>query len=328
MKNIKSSSLLGITLLLFLTSCGDTGIKINPEKEHYVVGISQFAVHDALDAATEGFKETLEEELNKEGRTVEFKEHNAQGEASNTSIIATSLVSSDVDLIMANATPSLQSACNATSYIPILGTSVTEYGVALGIENFDGVVGGNVSGTSDLAPLDEQAQMLLDLVPNANKIGLLYCSSEPNSEYQVKVVEELLQGKGKEVKRYKFTDSNDIYNIALNASMNSDAIYIPTDNTAASNGLLIDSACRNSNKKTPIICGEEGTARLCGVATLSISYYDLGVKTGQMAADVLLGKEDITKLEIAYADKVSKKYNSEIAKDLNITIPEGYEAII
>ena len=328
MKNIKSLGVIALSFLFTLTSCGQTGVKVNPDKEHYVVGISQFAVHNALDEATRGFKEALTAELGSAGRTVEFKEHNAQGEVANTSIIASTLVASDVDLILANATPSLQSACTATSYIPILGTSVTEYGTALNIKDFNGVVGGNVSGTSDLAPLDGQVEMLLDLVPTAEKIGLLYCSSEPNSEYQVKVVEELLKEKGKDVKRYKFTDSNDIYNVALNASLNSDAIYVPTDNTAASNALLIDSACRNETKKTPVICGEENSAKACGIAALSISYYDLGVKTGEMAADVLLGEKDISTLEIAYSSIVSKKYNSEIAEDLNISIPEDYVAII
>ena len=327
MKNNKSLLGFALTLLVALTSCGQSGIKVNPDKEHYVVGISQFAVHNALDEATRGFKEKLAEELESKGRTVEFKEHNAQGEIANTSIIASNLVSSDVDLIMANATPSLQSACTATSYIPILGTSVTEYGTALNIKDFNGVVGGNVSGTSDLAPLDGQVDMMLELVPSAQKIGLLYCSSEPNSEYQVKVVEELLKEKGKDVKRYKFTDSNDIYNIALNASLNSDLIYVPTDNVAASNALLIDSACRNETKKTPVICGEENSAKGCGIASLSISYYDLGIKTGEMAADVLLGEKDISTLEIGYAPNITKKYNSEIAKDLNINVPADYVAI-
>jgi putative ABC transport system substrate-binding protein len=164
MRKTNTIGLLLLTALMGLTSCGETTIKVNPDKEHYVVGISQFAVHDALDMATEGFKVTLTEELQKEGRTVEFKENNAQGEISNCTIIANSLVASDVDLIMANATPCLQSAYQATEIIPIIGTSVTEYGTALGISNFDGVVGSNVSGTSDLAPLDQQVQMLFQLV--------------------------------------------------------------------------------------------------------------------------------------------------------------------
>ena len=198
MKKIKTLSILGLTLLIGLTACNGSTIKVNPDKEHYVVGISQFAVHDALDAATEGFKVSLSAELEKAGRTVDFKENNAQGDPNNCVTIANSLVASDVDLIMANATPSLQSAYNATEIIPILGTSITEYGTALGIENFNGVVGNNASGTSDLAPLEEQAQMLLDLLPNAKKVGLLYCSSEPNSTDQVKVVEDYLKAKNVE----------------------------------------------------------------------------------------------------------------------------------
>ena len=327
MRKSKTLSILALTLLMGLTSCNGGTIKINPDKEHYVVGISQFAVHDALDAATDGFKDALTSELEKAGRTIEFKENNAQGDPNNCATIANSLVASDVDLIMANATPSLQSVYNATEVIPILGTSITEYGTALGIENFNGVVGNNASGTSDLAPLEDQAQMILDLLPNATKVGLIYCSSEPNSTYQVKVVEDYLKAKNIEVKRYSFVDSTDIYSIALNASLNCDAIYIPTDNTAASNASLIDSACRNDSKKTPIICGEENTAKVCGIAALSISYYDLGVKTGQMAADVLLGKKDITKLPIGYADNFTKKYNAELCAEYNIEVTSDYSAI-
>ena len=161
---------------LTFSACSDTDtIKINPDKEKYVVGICQLITHDALDAATKGFKDALTEALAKEGRTVEFKEQNAAGDSNTCTTIVNSFVADDVDLIMANATAALQAAANATVTIPVLGTSITEYGVALEIENFDGVVGGNISGTSDLAPLEIQAQMMIDTLAleSGAKIGLL-----------------------------------------------------------------------------------------------------------------------------------------------------------
>ena len=233
-------------------------------------------------------------------------------------------VSKKVDLIMANATPALQAAYNATAEIPILGTSVTEYGVALGIDNFSGTVGGNVSGTSDLAPLTEQADMILELLPETKTVGLLYCSAEPNSEYQVQVVEEYLTGKGITCTRYSFSDSNDVAAVTTKAAADSDVIYIPTDNTAASCTETIGSIVLNA--KTPVVAGEKGLCTGCGVATLSISYYDLGYKTGEMAAQVLTGEADIAEMPIQYAP-ATKMYNPTMCEALGITAPEGYEAM-
>jgi putative ABC transport system substrate-binding protein len=226
---------------------------------------------------------------------------------------------------MANATPALQAAASATLDIPVLGTSVTEYGVALGIKDFDGLVGANISGTSDLAPLDEQAQMILDLFPNAEKIGILYCSAEPNSKYQVEEITRLLISKGvaaENIKEYAFTESNDISAVTTTASAESDVIYVPTDNTVANNAPIIDSICRKD--KTPIIAGEAGICSGCGVATLSISYYDLGYATGKMAAKILKGEAKIERMPIEYAATSTKKYNAEICQALGIAAPEGY----
>ena len=150
------------------------------ETASYTVGICQLVQHEALDAATQGFMDTLTEKL---GDQVTFDLQNAQGDSNTCSTIINSFVSNKVDLILANATPALQAATAGTSDIPILGTSVTEYGVALGIDDFNGTVGGNISGTSDLAPLDGQADMLQELFPDAKTVGLLYCSAEANSQY-------------------------------------------------------------------------------------------------------------------------------------------------
>ncbi len=303
---------------LALTSCGGSEVKVNPDKEKYTVGIIQLAPHAALDAATQGFMDALTAKLTEAGRQVEFKFQNAQGDTNQCTTIVNSFVASDVDLIMANATAALYTAANATHTIPILGTSITEYGVALEIEDFDGTVGGNISGTSDLAPLTTQAQMMVDILglKSGDKVGLLFCSSEPNSQYQVDVVNEYLSNLGISCTEYKFTDSNDLQTITASAAANCDAIYVPTDNTAASNTGIINNVCEPL--KVPVFAGEESTCGGCGFATLAISYYNIGKKTGEMAADVLLGKESISTMAIQYDAAPVKKYNKALCGVLGI----------
>lgn len=321
------------TLCLLLASCNnesttetkkdnESTTETTTESKKYSVGILQLAPHVALDAATEGFKQALIDNL---GDNVSFEVQNAAGDPNTCASIASNFVSKNVDLIMANATPALQAVANTTMTIPILGTSVTEYGVALDIKNFNGTVGGNISGTSDLAPLDQQADMILSLFPEAKKVGLLYCSAEANSEYQVKVVEEYLKGKGITCTRFPFSDTNDVSAVTERAASESDVIYIPTDNTAATCANTIGSILRRTN--TPAVAGEEGICAGCGVATLSISYYNLGYKTGLMAVDILKGTKNISEMPIEYVDNFTKKYNAEIAAEIGVTIPDEYVAI-
>ncbi len=287
----------------------------------FTVGVCQLVQHEALDAATQGFIDTLTEKL---GDKVVFDVQNAAGDTAACSTIVNSFVSKNVDLILANATPALAAAYNATADIPILGTSITEYGVALGIDGFDGTVGGNVSGTSDLAPLTEQADMIIELFPEAKTVGLLYCSAEANSEYQVQVVENYLTEKGLTCTRFSFADSNDVASVTTKAAADSDVIYIPTDNTAASCTETIGNIVLNA--KTPVISGEAGICKGCGVATLSISYYDLGCTTGEMAAKILTGEADISTMPIEYAS-ATKQFNPTICDELGIAAPDGFEAI-
>ncbi len=324
--------LLAALMLVAFAACGGSGDTTTTTDANttngdtakvYTVGICQLVQHDALDAATEGFKKALIAELGE--ANVKFEYQNASNDPAACATIVNKFVSDKVDLIMANATPALQSAVAATKEIPILGTSVTEYGVALEIDNFTGVVGGNVSGTSDLAPLDQQAQMIIDLIPDAKTVGLLYCSAEPNSAYQVKVVKDYLEGKGLTVKDYPFSDSNDIAAVTTSATQNCDAIYIPTDNAAASSTGIIDGICRPA--KIPVIAGEAGICSGCGIATLSISYEKLGEVTGKMAAQILKGEADISTMKIQYDQDVVKMYNKTICDELGITIPEGYTAL-
>lgn len=288
----------------------------------YKVGICQLVQHPALDAATQGFIDALNEALPGQ---VEFENKNASGEANNCGTIVNGFVSEGVDLIMANATAALTAAASATADIPILGTSITAYGVALDLDDFDGTVGGNISGTSDLAPLDQQAAMIQELFPDAKAVGLLYCSAEPNSVYQCDVIEGYLKEEGYSVTRYAFTDTNDVTSVAQTAADNSDVIYIPTDNTAASNTEAIANVVLPA--KVPVVAGEEGICNGCGVATLSISYYDLGHATGEMAAKILAEGGDVSTMPVEYAPNVTKKYNAANCEALGITPPDGYEAI-
>jgi putative ABC transport system substrate-binding protein len=307
-----------VAVALALCLCG----LASAEGTTYRIGICQLVQHVALDAATLGFQDALKEKL---GESVTFDLQNASGDTNTCSTIMNGFVSANVDLIMANATPALQAAVASTGDIPILGTSVTDYATALDISDWTGATGINVSGTSDLAPLDQQAAMLHELFPDAKKVGLLYCSAEPNSKYQVDVIKGYLADLGCECTEYTFADSNDVASVAQNACDGSEVIYIPTDNTAAS----CTEAIRNvvEPAKVPVITGEEGLCKGCGIATLSISYYDLGYATGEMAYELLAGSADIASMQIRFAPNVTKEYNKELCDLLGITIPEGYTAI-
>lgn len=298
-----------------LTGCGS-------EEGTYKVGICQLVQHDALDAATQGFKDALTEKL---GDKVTFDEQNASGDSATCATIANQFVSSGVDLILANATAPLQAAAAATDTIPILGTSVTDYATALQIDNWTGTTGVNISGTSDLAPLSEQAAMLNELFPDAKTVGMVYCSAEPNSSYQVTIVTQELEKLGYTCTDYSFADSNDIASVVTSAVSNVDVIYIPTDNTAASATEVINNICLPAG--VPIIAGEEGICGGCGVATLSISYYDIGYQTGLMAYQILEEGADIKTMEVEFAPNVTKKYNADICEQLGITVPDDYVAI-
>ena len=283
----------------------------------YTIGICQLVQHAALDAATQGFEDALTAEF---GDNVKFDFQNAQGDSATCATIANGFVSSGVDLIMANATPALQAAQSATNEIPVLGTSVTEYGVALGLTDFSGTVGGNISGTSDLAPLDQQADMIVEWMPDAKKVGLLYCSAEANSQYQVDEVQKYLEAKGVTATQYAFSDSNDLSSVCQKAADENDALYVPTDNTVAANTGIVDGICRPAKK--PVFAGEEGICAGCGVATLSISYYDLGYTTGEMAVKILKGEakpEDMPIKHLSSKDLVVVK-NDEMAEALGIDL--------
>ena len=317
------------TMVMSLGACGadnnastQAGKGSSGDGKTYTVGICQLVQHEALDAATQGFKDALTDKL---GDRVKFDEQNAAGDASTCSTICTTFATNNYDLILGNATAALQAASAATDTIPILGTSVTDYATALDMSDWTGTTGKNISGTTDLAPLDEQANCIAELFPDAKNIGIIYCSSEPNSIYQSTTIKGYLEDKGYTVKEFTFSDSNDVSAVTQSACDASDVIYIPTDNTAASCTEAINNVA--SPAGTPIFAGEEGIAKGCGVATLSISYYDLGYTTGEMAYEILENGADVTTMEVKTAPKFTKEYIKDRADALNIKVPEDYEAI-
>jgi len=309
--------MLAVLMLASLTACGGAA-----DDGKYYVGICQLVQHAALDAATQGFQDALTEKL---GDQVVFDLQNASGEPANCTTIINGFVSNKVDLIMTNATAPLQAAAAATDSIPVLGTSVTDYASALEIDDWTGTVGRNISGTSDLAPLDQQAAMIAELFPDARNVGILYCSAEANSQYQVDVITGHMTALGLNVTPYSFTDTNDVASVAQVACDNSDVIYIPTDNTAAANTEAIANVVLPAG--VPVVAGEAGICGGCGVATLSINYYDLGYATGLMAARILTGEADVSTMPIEYAPLVTKQYNPSVCAELGINAPEGYEPL-
>ena len=319
--------LLSVLMVLTLAGCSSNGGSSeqpegnSEETKTLKIGVVQLVQHAALDAATQGFVD----EVKKAFPDADINVQNAAGDSATCSTIVQGFVNDGVDLIMANATPALQAAVSATEDIPILGTSVTEYGVALGIDGFNGLIGSNVSGTSDLAPLDQQAQMILDLFPETKTVGIIFCSNEANSKYQVEVVSDELTKKGIEVKTASFTDSNDISMVCEDLCSQVDLIYIPTDNQAASCAETIANVVLE--KKIPVIAGEEGICSLCGIATLTINYYDLGVTTGQMAVKILNGESRIEEMPIQYFENPVRKFNPEVCDLFGVSVPEDFEPI-
>lgn len=311
--------------LVLAMACVSVFAQAAPEaaaKTSYKIGICQVVQHPALDAASQGFMDAVKAAMGEDA--VSFDYQNASGDPSICTTIVNGFVSANVDLILANATLPLQTAAAATGDIPVLGTSITNYSVALDMPEMGKTTGINVSGASDLAPIDKQAEMIVELFPNVKNVGLLYCSAEPNSIYQIELMEEALTAMGVKFERFAFADSNDIASVTTAACQKCDVIYVPTDNTAASSTETIRNVVEPA--KVPVIAGEEGICSGCGVATLSISYYDLGYTTGKMAVKVLNG-EDISKMPIEFAETSTKKYNAELCKIYGITAPADYEKI-
>lgn len=308
--------MLAVLMLVSLAACGAPAAKV------YNVGICQLVQHPALDAATQGFRDALTEKL---GDKVVFDEQNAQGDSATCSTIATGFVANKYDLIMANATPALLAAVSATDTIPVLGTSVTDYASALDVTpDANGALGMNASGTSDGVPAQLYVDCMLELVPNVKNVSIIYCSAEPNSVLQA---DQFIAAMGDKAacSVYTFADSNDIQAVVTSAIEGADAVYIPTDNTAASNMTIVAGVCEPAG--IPVICGEEGMCSGGGLATVSISYYDIGHVCGEMAYEILVNGADVAKMPVGYSANPVKKYNADYAAAINFQMPEGYEVI-
>lgn len=319
----KLLSLFTITVLLItvFSACADTNGGLN-DTAKYRIGICQFIKHAAVDSATEGFKAALTEKLD---NAVVFDYQNATGEKANAASICNTFATNNYDLIFANSTNALAAAAEATSQIPVVACSVTDFQSTLGLTEFNGKTGFNVTGASDLLPLENQAQVINELFPDAKKVGILYCSSETNSAYQAQEITKHLTAYGYTCKSYTFVDTTDVTLVTQKAASECDVIYTPTDNTVASNTQAINNILEPA--KVPLVAGNNDVALDCGVATVGIEYYDLGYKAGLMAYDILVNGKDPAEMEIIYADEYIKRYVPERATLLEITVPEDYKAI-
>ena len=311
---LKMKKVLSIVMMLAICACACLGFASCGKKTDFTVGICQLMEHDSLDLATQGFKDALTEELGKAGKTVKF-DLQVAGEANLCSTVINTFTASKVDLIMANATPALTAAAEATSTIPVLGTSVTDYA-----DTFSNNIPANVSGTSDAVPFADQAQMMIDTLGlvSGDKVGVLYCANESNSLVQYNAVKALFEAKGIEAKAYSFSDAaTELQAMVNSAAGECKAIYVPSDNTVAQNDSVVGSIC--SEKKVPVFTSYSSS--IC-YASLAIDYYELGKETGKMAAEVLLGTKAVSDIEIKTLTP-AVVYNKELCAQLGIAVPEG-----
>jgi len=295
---------LSISTCLILSACG--------EKTDFTVGVCQLMAHESLDKATQGFEDALKAEMAKAGKTVTITVQ-IPSDANYSSTVINTFTAKKVDLIMANATPSLVAAAEATSTIPILGTSVTDY-----LDTFGGNIPANVSGTSDAVPFDEQAQMMIDTLglKAGDLVGVIYCANESNSLIQYNAVKALFEDAGITVKAYTFSDAATELQALVNSAVSECvAIYVPSDNTVADNDSVVGTICEQN--KIPVFTSYGGS--IC-YASLAIDYYQLGYETGLMAAQVLLGTKAISDIEIMTLTP-SVVYNKELCALLGIEVP-------
>lgn len=305
--------ILALTLCLSMAACGgNAGASGNAKDADFTVGICQLMVHDSLDQATKGFQDALTEAMTAAGKTVKIDPQIA-GEANLCTTVVNTFTAKNVDLIMANATPALLAAANATTKIPVLGTSVTDYN-----DTFAGNMPANVSGTSDAVPFAEQAQMMIDTLKlvSGDKVGVLYCINESNSKIQYEAVKALFEQKGIVVEAYTFSEITELQALVTSMADACKAVYIPSDNTVAQNDSIVGNIC--SDKKVPVYTSYGG--KVC-YASLAIDYYQLGVETGKMAAEILLGTAQISDLEVKTLTPTTV-YNEELCNTLGIAVPE------
>ncbi|MGE4589583.1 MAG: ABC transporter substrate binding protein [Acidaminococcaceae bacterium] len=319
-KNLKSIAI-GTSLIMalgILAGCGGEKKAATPAKKMVKVGIVQLVEHSALDAANKGFVDGMAANGYKENENVTYDRQNAQADQSNLQNIAQRFVSNKVDLICAIATPAAQTMANATKDIPIVGTAITDYAEAKLVAS-NKEPKGNVTGTTDMNPIKEQVDLMLKIMPQTKNVGVIYSSSEVNSQLQVKILKEVLAAKSINVVEATVSNVNDIQQAAQSLVGKVDVVYAPTDNVIAS--AMPTLAAITDEAKIPVICGEGGMVKAGGLATVGIDYYKLGLQTGAMAARILSGKEKPATMAIESQKEMQTIVNEEAAKKLGITIP-------
>lgn len=321
-KNSKIKALaagLMLTLALGVMGCGGDKKEAPKKAEKVNVGIVQLVEHAALDAANKGFVEGLASKGYKEGQNIAYDRQNAQADQSNLQNIAHRFVNNKVNLICAIATPAAQTVANVTSDIPIVATAVTDYKAAKLVKD-NAKPGTNVTGTTDMNPVEQQLDLLLKLVPNAKSVGTIYCSSEVNSQLQIEILKKAAAAKGVTVKEATVSNVNDIQQAARSLVGKVQAIYVPTDNVLASAMPTLVSVTEEA--KLPVICGEGGMVKAGGLATLGVDYYKLGFQAGEMAADILGGKSKPADMAIQAQKEFKAMVNVKEAEKIGLKVPE------
>lgn len=308
-----------LTLALGVLGCGGDKKEAPKKAEKVNVGIVQLVEHAALDAANKGFVEGLASKGYKEGQNIAYDRQNAQADQSNLQNIAHRFVNNKVNLICAIATPAAQTVANVTSDIPIVATAVTDYKAAKLVKD-NAKPGTNVTGTTDMNPVEQQLDLLLKLVPNAKSVGTIYCSSEVNSQLQVDILKKAANAKGVTIKEATVSNVNDIQQAARSLLGKVQAIYVPTDNVLASAMPTLISVTEEA--KLPVICGEGGMVKAGGVATLGVDYYKLGFQAGEMAADILGGKSKPADMAIQAQKEFKAMVNVKEAEKIGLKVPE------
>ena len=289
------------------------------EQKKFKIGVVQLVEHPALDAAYKGFVDGLAQAGYVDGKNITLDYENAQGEQANCQTIANKLVNDKSDLILAIATPAAQAVANTTKDIPILVTAVTDPADAKLVAS-NTAPGGNVSGTSDLTPVDQQMKLLKQLIPTAKKVALLYCSSESNSKFQVEIAKKSAAALGIETIEATVSNSNEIQQVVQSLVGKVDAIYTPTDNMIAAGMATVSMVAQPA--KLPVIVGESGMVKNGGLATYGINYYNLGLLTAKQAVKILKDGAKPATMPIEYSTNCDLTLNKEIAAKIGVTIPQ------
>ncbi|WP_300367714.1 ABC transporter substrate-binding protein [Brachyspira sp.] len=309
-----------ISMMLVSCSSGNSSSSSKTVDKPLKIGILQLIEHDALDASYRGFVDGLKEAGYEDGKNIIIDYQNAQGEQANCVTIGQKFINDKSDLILAIATPAAQAVANMTKDIPILVTAVTDPAAAKLVAD-NNAPGGNVSGTSDLTPVEAQIELLKEITPNLKTVGLLYCSSEQNSVFQMDIAKKKLDSMGLKYIDATVTSANEIQQVVQSLVGKVEAIYIPTDNMIAAGMTTVAFVVEPA--KLPVVCGEGGMTMLGGIATYAISYYELGKLTATQAVAILKGEKKPANMPIETLKTFDLVVNTNMVNGIGITIPES-----